>query len=508
MNNWLFTFFNYFMIFYSSGLILSYLLMTIVSLIQIRRRKKYNSAEYIKRILLNSPHTPGISIIAPAYNEETTVVDNVNSLLGMDYPKFEVIIVNDGSKDNTLEKLIKNFDLIEVPYNYIEYVKTKPYKRLFKSTNEKYKRLVVVDKENGGTKADASNAGINVAQYPYFVCTDVDCILNPQGLYYLIWDVLSSEKRVIAVSATMRMANSCTMKDGRLAKIHPPISPLPLFQELEYIRSFLIGKTWWAAIGGMPNVSGGFGLFDTEIAIRVGGYHGQSMAEDMDMIARMTSYMYHTETPYKVTQVPQTVCWTEGPSTLTIFNRQRTRWGRGLFQFFHLYWDIVFNRQYGIYGTVTLPYLFIFEFLGPIIEFIGFIVLLFLMISGAINWTTFWLLLITVYIFMQFINTMSICFDNYTESTYSKRRWYAWLIIPSVLEAFIYHPITVIFALKGYISYLTTGDFKWGEMKRKGFKKEEEKEFAQKDEQIGNSINNEYFSNQNKVNSDPQQHNK
>lgn len=508
MNNWLFTFFNYFMIFYSSGLILSYLLMTIVSFIQIRRRKKYNSAEYIKRILLNSSHTPGISIIAPAYNEETTVVDNVNSLLGMDYPKFEVIIVNDGSKDNTLEKLIKNFDLIEVPYNYIEYIKTKPYKRLFKSTNEKYKRLVVVDKENGGTKADASNAGINVAQYPYFVCTDVDCILNPQGLYYLIWDVLSSEKRVIAVSATMRMANSCTMKDGRLAKIHPPISPLPLFQELEYIRSFLIGKTWWAAIGGMPNVSGGFGLFDTEIAIRVGGYHGQSMAEDMDMIARMTSYMYHTETPYKVTQVPQTVCWTEGPSTLTIFNRQRTRWGRGLFQFFHLYWDIVFNRQYGIYGTVTLPYLFIFEFLGPIIEFIGFIVLLFLMISGAINWTTFWLLLITVYMFMQFINTMSICFDNYTESTYSKRRWYAWLIIPSVLEAFIYHPITVIFALKGYISYLTTGDFKWGEMKRKGFKKEEEKEFAQKDEQIGNSINNEYFSNQNKVNSDPQQHNK
>ena len=219
MNNWLFTFFNYFMIFYSGGLILSYLLMTIVSFIQIHRRKKYYSAEYIKRILLNSPHTPGISIVAPAYNEETTVVDNVNSLLGMDYPKFEVIIVNDGSKDKTLEKLIENFDLVEVPYNYIEYIKTKPYKRLFKSTNEKYKRLVVVDKENGGTKADASNAGVNVAQYPYFVCTDVDCILNPQGLYYLIWDVLSSDKRVIAVSATMRMANGCTMKDGRLSEV-------------------------------------------------------------------------------------------------------------------------------------------------------------------------------------------------------------------------------------------------------------------------------------------------
>lgn len=485
MNNWLFTFFNYFMIFYSGGLILSYLLMTIVSFIQVRRRKKYYSAEYIKRILLNSPYTPGISIVAPAYNEETTVVDNVNSLLGMDYPKFEVIIVNDGSKDKTLEKLIENFDLVEVPYNYIEYIKTKPYKRLFKSTNEKYKNLVVVDKENGGTKADASNAGVNVAQYPYFVCTDVDCVLNPQGLYYLIWDVLSSDKRVIAVSATMRMANGSTMKDGRLTEIRPPVSFLPMFQELEYMRSFLIGKTWWAAIGGMPNVSGGFGLFDTEIAIRVGGYHGLSMAEDMDMIARMTAYMYHTKTPFKVTQVPQTVCWTEGPSTLTIFNRQRTRWGRGLFQFFHLYWDIVFNYKYGIYGAVTLPYLFIFEFLGPIIEFIGYIVLILLIISGAVNWTTFWLLLFTVYVFMQFVNTMCINYDNYTERVYTKQRWYAWLYVPSLLEAFLYHPLTVFFALKGYFSYLTSRDFKWGEMKRKGFKKEADKAVAKGHQQLG-----------------------
>ncbi|MBQ5662855.1 MAG: glycosyltransferase family 2 protein [Bacteroidaceae bacterium] len=472
MNNWLFTFFNYFMIFYSTVLILSYLLMTIVSFLEIRKRKKYYSAEYIKRILLNSPHTPGISIVAPAYNEEVTVVENVNSLLSMDYPKFEVIIVNDGSKDKTLEKLIENFDLVEVPYNYIEHIKTKPYKRLFRSTNEKFKRLVVVDKMNGGTKADASNAGVNVAQYPYFVCTDVDCVLNPKGLYHLIWDVLSSDKRVIAVSATMRMSNGCTMKDGRLAKIRPPMSLLPMFQELEYMRSFLIGKTWWAAIGGMPNVSGGFGLFDTDIAIRVGGYHGLSMAEDMDMIARMTSYMYHTNTPYRVTQIPQTVCWTEGPTTLTIFNRQRTRWGRGLFQFFHLYWDIVFNKRYGVYGTVTLPYLFIFEFMGPIIELVGYLVLIFLIISGAVNWTTFWLLLFTVYMFMQFVNTMCITYDNYTQRIYSKRRWYAWLMVPSILEAFIYHPLTVIFALKGYWSYITTGDFKWGEMKRKGFKKE------------------------------------
>lgn len=471
MNNWFFDIFNFYMIFYSVALALSYLIMAITAFFSIRRRKRTYSAGYVKRLLKESPHTPGISIVAPAYNEEKTVVDNVSSLLGLDYPNFEVVIVNDGSKDKTLEELITNFDLVEVPYNYVERIKTKPYKRLFKSTNPKFSRLVVVDKENGGTKADASNAGINVAKHPYFVCTDVDCILAKDGLYHLIWDVLTSKKRVIAVSATMRMANGCEISDGRLTNIRPSFSLLPLFQELEYMRSFLVGKTWWAAIGGMPNVSGGFGLFDKDIAIKVGGYHGQSMAEDMDMIARMTGYMCNTNTPYCITQVPQTCCWTEGPSTLKVFNRQRTRWGRGLFQVYSLYSYMLFKRRYGIYGMFTLPYILIFEFFGPILEAIGFCVIIILIVTNSLNWSTFWLLLLTVYSFSQLINLMTIANDNYAGSIYTKRRSYLMLIVASMLESILFHPLTVIFSLKGYFSFLTSKEFKWGEMTRQGFKK-------------------------------------
>lgn len=471
MNNWFFDIFNYYMIFYSAALALCYLAMAITAFFSIRNRKRTYSINYIKRMLKESPHTPGVSIVAPAYNEEKTVVDNVNSMLSLDYPKFEIVIVNDGSKDKTLEILIENFELVEVPYNYVEQIKTKPYKRLFKSTNPKYDKLVVVDKTNGGTKADASNAGVNVAKYPYFVCTDVDCILAQDGLYHLIWDVLTSKKRVIAVSATMRMANGCEISEGRLTNIRPPLSPIPLFQELEYMRSFLVGKTWWAAIGGMPNVSGGFGLFDKDIAIKVGGYHADSMAEDMDMIARMSAYMYNTKTPFCITQVPATCCWTEGPGTLKILNRQRTRWGRGLFQVYNLYFDLLFKRRYGVYGMFTLPYILIFEFMGPILEALGLIVILILILTNSLNWSTFWLLMFTVYTFSQLVNVLTIVNDNLAGCTYTKKRSYLLLIVASLFESILYHPLTVLFSLKGYISFLTSKDFKWGEMTRQGVKK-------------------------------------
>ena len=187
--------------------------------------------------------------------------------------------------------MIEHYELIEVPYAYIERIKTKPFRRLFKSTSPKYSRLIVVDKENGGTKADASNAGINVSSYPYFICTDVDCILEKYALYRCISPIISSDKQVIAVSGTMLMANGCVVKDGQIVDVRTPRTPIPLFQNLEYMRSYLIGKMGWSAINGMPNVSGGFGLFDRSVAIAAGGYDGTSFAEDMDLITRMVGYM-------------------------------------------------------------------------------------------------------------------------------------------------------------------------------------------------------------------------
>ena len=252
---------------------------------------------YAKKIITRSPYTPGVSIVAPAYNEERTIVDNVNSLLGQDYPKFEVVIVNDGSKDSTLEKLIDNFKLVEIPFDYVELIKTKPFKRLFKSTDPKFDKLIVVDKVNGGTKADAVNAGLNVASYPYFINTDVDCILARDAIYQCILPVLDKE-HVIAVSGVMAMSNGCKMKDGQIEEAYPPHALIPLFQTLEYMRSFLIGKMGWSAINSMPNVSGGYGMFDRKIVIAAGGYSPDSFAEDMDMLVRMVGYCCDFSLPY------------------------------------------------------------------------------------------------------------------------------------------------------------------------------------------------------------------
>ena len=238
MKDILFTFFNYFVFFYTSMLAISFIVFAFLSFISLKRRKDYYVESYVRKIIKESPYTPGVSVIAPAYNEEKTIIDNINSMLALEYPVFEVIIVNDGSTDKTLEKITEYYELIEVPYAYIERIKTKPFKRLLKSTNPKYSRLIVVDKENGGTKADASNAGINASSYPYFICTDVDCILEKYALYRCISPIISSDKQVIAVSGTMLMANGCVVKDGQIVDVKTPRTPIPLFQNLEYMETY------------------------------------------------------------------------------------------------------------------------------------------------------------------------------------------------------------------------------------------------------------------------------
>lgn len=463
-------FFDYFILVYSGLIISSYIAMILIARNKHKKRLIFHNPQYTISLLKESPYTPGISIVAPAYNEEKTIITNVLSLLSLDYPDFEVVIVNDGSKDKTLELLIEQFDLVKVPYAYVEKIKTKPFKSVYatKSDNPMFKRLKVVDKENGGTKADATNAGINVVSNKYFVCTDVDCIIEKYALYRTIWPLMQSQRRVIAVSASMRMSNGCRVKEGRMDKVLPPHDLWPLFQDLEYARSYLVGKSAFAAINGMINVSGGFGLFDTEIAIKAGGYDGDSFAEDMDMIARMIRYMCDSGEDYRIVQIPEICCWTEGPSTLKVLSRQRVRWGRGLFQFFTIHRDMLFKKNYRTYGMVTLPYVFIFELLAPVIEACGYLMILYLILSNTINWGTMLLCFFSLYCFAQMLALIVISFDTKFKGSFEKKSNYFWFIMASMLEPIIYHPIIVFFALRGYIKHMRGTKMVWGAMIRKG----------------------------------------
>ena len=464
-------FYQYVIYFYATLIIIIYLTLAVLGYFSILGNKmRYTAKE--RNMLLNHPEiAPGISIIAPAYNEEVIVIDSTNTLLNLDYPNFEIIIVNDGSKDKTLELLINEFDLVEVPFAYMSKVNCEPVKRIFKSTNAMYERLTVVDKVNGGTKADAMNAGVNVAKYDYFINTDVDCILAKHTLSDIILPVMDSEIPVIAVGATMRMANGCDVENGEMTKIRPPSTMIPIFQETEYLRSYLVAKMGWSALNAIPNISGGFGLFDRSIVIAAGGFDPQSHAEDMDMTLRMVAYMYDNNLPYKMKQIPQTCCWTEGPSTLKVLGRQRTRWGRGLLQLFFVHHKFLFNRKYGRMGWLIMPYALLFELLAPVIETIGFFMILYLWLTDQINYETLWLMVMYVYLIGISISLITITFDFTLKKLYSSFGEYLKLILFSSMEAFVYHPFIVFFSLKGYWQFLTGKNLKWGEMTRKGFSK-------------------------------------
>ncbi|WP_353120150.1 glycosyltransferase [Myroides odoratus] len=465
--------YQYLVYFYACVIVLIYLTLVIVGYLKILRNKsKYTEKE--EYILKTHPEiAPPISVVAPAYNEEVIIIESVQSLLKLDYPNFEVIIVNDGSIDNTLNLLIDHFKLEEIHFPYIEKVKCKPVERIYRSTVAQYQQLTVVDKKNGGTKADAMNAGINIAKYDYFINTDVDCILAKDTLSKIILPVLDSTIPVIAVGATMRMVNGCEVKGGEIIEVKPPSRLIPLFQEIEYLRSYLLAKMGWSAFNLIPNVSGGFGLFDKNIVIEAGGYDSHSHAEDMDMTFRMIAYMCDQEKEYRIEQIPDTCCWTEGPSNLKVLARQRTRWGRGLLQIFTIHKGLLFNQKYGRLGLLIMPYALLFEFMAPIVEAVGIGFLLYLIFTNQLNAETFWLMLLFVYMIGLTMSMVSITLDIMVKQQYRTYSGYFKLIFISTFEAITYHLFIVFFSLRGYWQFMTKSELKWGDMTRQGFSKDE-----------------------------------
>ncbi|WP_317166452.1 glycosyltransferase family 2 protein [Chitinophaga varians] len=490
---WFKNFYEGFVFVFGCVMLLMYALLALLSLRGIRRFQRTTSyVDYTK--MLDSPLAPGISVIAPAYNEGVTIISNVRSLLTLVYPKYEVIIINDGSTDDTLEKLISEFELQEVDFAYNERIKSQPVKRVFKSVNNVYDKLLVIDKVNGKSKADASNAGINAAAYNYFLCTDVDSILEKDTLLRLIKPFMDEEHqrvkavgepcpecgyvhfeedsvRVIASGATLRLANSCEVDEGVITRVRPPRQWLPRFQEMEYIRAYVLGKMGWSLINCVPNVSGGLGLFDKEIAIKAGGYDSQSFAEDMDIVTRMCTYMIDNKLKYAIRYIPTSQCWTEGPPTLKVFSRQRTRWGRGLAEIITMHRRVLFHPRYKQLGLVVLPYNLLFEFLAPIIEFTGILFYIYLIITGQINWHYALVLLSFVYLYSVMITTLAIWWDHMTYHYYKTWREVIGLALMAFLEPLFYHPLIVFFALRGYYYFLTGKKHSWGNMQRQGFGK-------------------------------------
>lgn len=333
------------------------------------------------RRFYNSENMIPISLIAPAYNEEAMIVDNVESLLALEFPEYEIIVVNDGSTDKTLETLIEKFDLIEAPEAFKKSLETKPVKRTFRSLQ--YPNLLVVDKENGG-KADALNAGINASSYPVFVSIDADSILEKDSLIKIIMPFVK-DSSVIGVGGIVRIANPDDIEGGRIERVTLMRNPLITLQVVEYLRAFLTGRMGFDNLDLLLIISGAFGAFKKDAVIEVGGYWSDTIGEDMELVIKLHKHFAPEERSYKIQFLSDPVCWTDAPGTLKEFLSQRRRWHVGLMDSLFRHKDMVFNKDYGRIGMVALPYYWMFEFFGPIIEVSGYFFVLLSWALGLIN---------------------------------------------------------------------------------------------------------------------------
>ncbi len=422
--------------------------------------------------ILPSSIAPSISLIAPAYNEEKTIVENIRSLLSLHYSNYEVILVNDGSKDNTLQKVIEAYQLEVVNFAIDYKLETKGIRGVYKSTLPALNNLIVVDKENGG-KADALNVGVNISTSKYITCIDVDCILEQDALLKMIKPFLHSKKRVIATGGVIRIANSCIIDNGKITDVRVPDSFLARVQLLEYLRAFLLGRMAWSDLNGLLIISGAFGMFDKDILLKVGGYNHDTVGEDIELVVRIRRYMIEQKEPYKVCFIPDPLCWTEVPESMDVLMNQRNRWARGTIETLKTHRVMFFNRKYGILGLLSYPYWFFYEFLAPLLEFMGIVLLLLLAIFGLVDWTFFFILLAMVYSFTIVFNLCAILADEMTFYQYKRVKDVLRLIGTVFLEPLLFHPLVVWASVRGNIDFLK-GKKSWGEMTRKGFSKENE----------------------------------
>ena len=452
---------------YTVLLLSGYILIGIYSRGVVKNYRHKNSFTNY-RLLAGSTQTPGISILAPAYNEGANIIENVRSLLSIHYHNMEVIIINDGSKDDSMEKLIDVYDLYKADFFVDEQIPTKNIRGIYRSRNFIYSKLIVVDKENGG-KADALNVGINVSGNDYVVCIDVDCILEQDALLKLIKPFLESPlERVIATGGVVRIANGCEIENGRLMKINLPDQFLPRAQTLEYIRAFLLGRMAWARLNGLMLISGAFGAFDKEIVIKCGGYDHKTVGEDMELIVRMRRYMEERDLPYKVAFIPDPLCWTEAPASYKILGRQRNRWTRGTIETLKFHRIMFFNPKYGSMGLLSYPYWFFFEFLAPLVEFGGFVFFLISILTGSMDWIFFLSLLGLIYSFGVLYSIFAILMEVLSYNQYRSKKDILNLILTAILEPIIFHPFVVWSAVQGNIDFLRKKNA-WGEMTRAGF---------------------------------------
>jgi cellulose synthase/poly-beta-1,6-N-acetylglucosamine synthase-like glycosyltransferase len=443
---------------------LAYLAMLIIALktsAAHQRQLQSVSLAWIRQ----SPLAPPITILAPAHNEEKSICVAVRNLLDLDYPELEVIVINDGSTDRTLEEVRREFGLRLVRSLYIPQVASAPVRGLYRSDSDK--RLIVVDKEPGGSKADAVNAGLNAATSPYVCIVDTDSVLERDALLRIMVPLLNDPKRVVCVGGIVRVLNGAEVEGGRVRRIRLPRKSIEVIQVVEYLRAFLIGREAWARGNMLMIISGAFGMFRTDLVRAIGGYRASSIGEDFDLVARLHRHLLDKNEDYYIQFVPDPVCWTEVPSDLRSLGRQRARWQKGLLDVLWTNKDMLFRPRYGRIGSLALPYLWLFELLAPVIELGGIVTIVLAAWFGVLSRDLMIEFLLFGYAFATVISIGSVLQEELTYKRYNDWQDVARLVTYCFLEHFPYRQMHMIWRLQGLWQYLR-GDMAWKELKRQG----------------------------------------
>ena len=415
--------------------------------------------------VFSSPVTPPVSVLVPAHDEEPTIVESVRSLLALRYPLHEVIVVNDGSSDATLDRLREAFDLVPVRKALRVLLPTAPIRGVYVS--RRHRHLWVVDKENGG-KADALNAAVNASRYPYVLAIDADAILEEDSLLRVVRPVVAEPDVVVATGGIVRIANGCRIDHGRVYDVRLPQSRLATLQVLEYFRAFLIGRVGWSRMNALLIISGAFGLFRRSLIETVGGYSSETVGEDIELVVRLHRHMRERGERYRIEFVPDPVCWTEAPETKGQLSRQRRRWHRGLGETLWRHRRVAANGRYGTLGWAAVPYFLLFEFLGPLVEVLGVPVILLWWLAGGLSGVFLAGFLVVAILLGVLLSLAALTLEEHSFRRHREGREIARLIGFSFVENVGYRQIVAFWRFLGFFD-LIRGRRDWGEMRRKGF---------------------------------------
>ena len=451
---------QWFFMLYFIGINSGYLMLNLLSLGSLKRYIEAHSLDDLPRGI--SGFEPPVSVLVPAYNEEATIAGSVRSMLQLNYPDYEVVVVNDGSKDGTMDALRREFALVPFPEAGWRRLDTQPVRGVYRSTT--HPTLRVIDKENGG-KADALNAGINAAHYPLFCGVDADSVLERDSLKRVVEPFLE-DPRTIAAGGTVRIANGCSVDNGFLTSVGLPRNPLALLQIVEYLRAFLFGRMGWSPLNAVLIISGAFGLFRKDVVVEAGGYRSDTVGEDMELVVRLHRLHRTRSIPYRIVFVPDPICWTEAPESLRVLKNQRVRWQRGLSESLTMNLGLLFHPRGGAAGWLAFPFMAVFEWLGPLIEVAGYLFMITAFVLGVVSGEAFWTFMLVAFGFGLVLSVSSLLLEEMSFHIYPKPQQVALLLLMVVVENFGYRQLNSLWRLWGLLLWLSRSKAKWGDMKR------------------------------------------